>query len=156
MVVPFFFFSSRRRHTRCALVTGVQTCALPISTAALRHFWGDESFAADIARRGELLATRLDAMAAEHGFETRGRGMMRGINVGSGELADAVTTACFDAGLIIETSGAHGEVVKILAPLIIDDALLASGLDILETRLREAVADDFAVRSAEHKSELQS
>src|SRR3546814_1286738 len=34
-VSPFFvccfFFSSRRRHTRCALVTGVQTCALPIS-----------------------------------------------------------------------------------------------------------------------------
>src|SRR3546814_17845848 len=29
----FFFFSSRRRHTRCALVTGVQTCALPISPA---------------------------------------------------------------------------------------------------------------------------
>src|SRR3546814_8129816 len=28
--VCFFFFSSRRRHTRCALVTGVQTCALPI------------------------------------------------------------------------------------------------------------------------------
>src|SRR3546814_8625458 len=28
-----FFFSSRRRHTRCALVTGVQTCALPISAA---------------------------------------------------------------------------------------------------------------------------
>src|SRR3546814_4687182 len=32
----FFFFSSRRRHTRCALVTGVQTCALPISARALR------------------------------------------------------------------------------------------------------------------------
>src|SRR3546814_4702169 len=29
----FFFFPSRRRHTRCALVTGVQTCALPISIA---------------------------------------------------------------------------------------------------------------------------
>src|SRR3546814_2444824 len=29
------FFSSRRRHTRCALVTGVQTCALPISTLAV-------------------------------------------------------------------------------------------------------------------------
>src|SRR3546814_7572217 len=28
----FFFFSSRRRHTSCALVTGVQTCALPISS----------------------------------------------------------------------------------------------------------------------------
>src|SRR3546814_3432383 len=32
----WFFFSSRRRHTRCALVTGVQTCALPISTAPAR------------------------------------------------------------------------------------------------------------------------
>src|SRR3546814_7102958 len=31
LFVCFFFFSSRRRHTRCALVTGVQTCALPIS-----------------------------------------------------------------------------------------------------------------------------
>src|SRR3546814_2497821 len=30
-----FFFSSRRRHTRCALVTGVQTCALPISAVSL-------------------------------------------------------------------------------------------------------------------------
>src|SRR3546814_298384 len=31
MIMSFFlFFSSRRRHTRCALVTGVQTCALPI------------------------------------------------------------------------------------------------------------------------------
>src|SRR3546814_2441969 len=30
LFVVDFFFSSRRRHTRCALVTGVQTCALPI------------------------------------------------------------------------------------------------------------------------------
>src|SRR3546814_7149763 len=34
-----FFFSSRRRHTRCALVTGVQTCALPIyREVSLRHY----------------------------------------------------------------------------------------------------------------------
>src|SRR3546814_7763870 len=34
--VLFFFFSSRRRHTRCALVTGVQTCALPICPEILK------------------------------------------------------------------------------------------------------------------------
>src|SRR3546814_7505295 len=34
MLLIVFFFSIRRRHTRCALVTGVQTCALPISTLA--------------------------------------------------------------------------------------------------------------------------
>src|SRR3546814_4174070 len=35
-VFYLFFFSSRRRHTRCALVTGVQTCALPIYPRRLR------------------------------------------------------------------------------------------------------------------------
>src|SRR3546814_9300747 len=45
----FFFFSSRRRHTRCALVTGVQTCALPIygdekdhAVIELTHNWGQK------------------------------------------------------------------------------------------------------------------
>src|SRR3546814_19828815 len=32
--ISYFFFSSRRRHTSCALVTGVQTCALPIYALA--------------------------------------------------------------------------------------------------------------------------
>src|SRR3546814_7449446 len=36
MVLIYFFFSSRRRHTRCALVTGVQTCALPICYKSLK------------------------------------------------------------------------------------------------------------------------
>src|SRR3546814_16117224 len=37
MYCVLFFFSSRRRHTRCALVTGVQTCALPISLSRQAH-----------------------------------------------------------------------------------------------------------------------
>src|SRR3546814_10714221 len=37
----YFFFSSRRRHTRCALVTGVQTCALPIYLELRRHQIGE-------------------------------------------------------------------------------------------------------------------
>ncbi|WP_407696744.1 diaminobutyrate--2-oxoglutarate transaminase [Sphingopyxis macrogoltabida] len=119
--------------------------AFVTATAALRHFWSTDEFRRDADRRGALLASRLATIAAEHGFETRGRGMMRGINVGSGELAATVTGACFDAGLIIETSGAHDEVIKVLAPLVIDDAVLGTGLDILETKIREAMAADYAV-----------
>src|SRR3546814_3037696 len=44
MLVSFFFFSSRRRHTRCALVTGVQTCALPILHAAAQLLVGHHDF----------------------------------------------------------------------------------------------------------------
>src|SRR3546814_16971395 len=47
--LKYFFFSSRRRHTRCALVTGVQTCALPIYVAQRQpHFDG-------IVEQGEML-----------------------------------------------------------------------------------------------------
>src|SRR3546814_9937571 len=41
-----FCFSSRRRHTRCALVTGVQTCALPISLNLLGDFGGGGTYLA--------------------------------------------------------------------------------------------------------------
>jgi hypothetical protein len=116
-----------------------------IATAALRHFWGDAQFEQDIARRGALLERRLDAMAAEHGLSTRGRGMMRGIDVGSGEVAQAITAACFAQGLIIETSGAHDEIVKILAPLVIEDAVLSAGLDILEESIRSALTVTYGV-----------
>src|SRR3546814_3647284 len=44
------FFSSRRRHTRCALVTGVQTCALPIYPA-------DHAFLVPVFLEGEHLFT---------------------------------------------------------------------------------------------------
>src|SRR3546814_18160374 len=49
--VFFCFFSSRRRHTRCALVTGVQTCALPISKG--------EVVAAVQPRKASLLQGRI-------------------------------------------------------------------------------------------------
>src|SRR3546814_4578454 len=46
----FFFFSSRRRHTRCALVTGVQTCALPIcAVPADKVHWLKPELVAEIA-----------------------------------------------------------------------------------------------------------
>src|SRR3546814_8909337 len=52
LYVVLFFFSSRRRHTRCALVTGVQTCALPIFAGELVDPGGK-----DLApRRAELEA----------------------------------------------------------------------------------------------------
>ena len=119
--------------------------AFVTAAAALRHFWTDGSFQADIVRRGELLHSRLEQIAKEHSLSTRGRGMMRGIDVGSGDAAAAITQSCFAQGLIIETSGAHDEIVKVLAPLTIDDALLNTGLDILETAIGAELAPTLGV-----------
>jgi diaminobutyrate-2-oxoglutarate transaminase len=114
--------------------------AFVTAAAALREFWADPSFVADVARRSTILEQRLERIAKRYGLSTRGRGMMRGINVGSGEVAGKMTGACFDEGLIIETSGAHDEIVKVLAPLVIDDETLNAGLDILEEAIAEVVA----------------
>ncbi|MCP1841324.1 diaminobutyrate-2-oxoglutarate transaminase [Bradyrhizobium sp. USDA 4524] len=115
------------------------------ATASLRNFWKDDEFEQDVQRKGRLLARRLDAIASGFGLSTRGRGMMRGIDVGSGETADAITSACFAAGLIIETSGAHDEIVKVLAPLIIDDAALSAGLDIIEESVRAVRTGSYGI-----------
>src|SRR3546814_18659784 len=66
-----FFFSSRRRHTRCALVTGVQTCALPILTDGERSVGEIEKITGitqpglsqqlGILRKAELVETRRKA-----------------------------------------------------------------------------------------------
>lgn len=120
--------------------------AFVTAAAAFRHFWSDSSsFSADVRRRGDLLGRRLGQIAARHGMTIRGRGMMRGINAGTGEMAEKITSAAFRDGLIIETSGADDEIVKVLAPLTIDDELLKTGLDILERAVSEAVATSYRV-----------
>src|SRR3546814_20091865 len=64
-----FFFSSRRRHTGCALVTGVQTCALPIlasnATAKLREHRGDTALRSTI--RPSFYAVIADRASASAG-----------------------------------------------------------------------------------------
>src|SRR3546814_2190908 len=59
MVCLLFFFSSRRRHTRCALVTGVQTCALPIYREALCAGFGSsgDSLAVALVEAEEMRLT---------------------------------------------------------------------------------------------------
>jgi diaminobutyrate-2-oxoglutarate transaminase len=105
--------------------------AFVTARVALEKFWRDDGFARAVQAKGDHLGKRLEQIAGKHGYATKGRGMFRGIDVGKGETAAAVCAACFEDGLIIETSGAHGEVVKVLAPLTIEQAQLDAGLDIM-------------------------
>lgn len=98
---------------------------------ALEKFWSDASFSQKVEAKAELLEGKLKEIAIKTGGKVKGRGMFRGVDVGSGELADEICRECFENGLIIETSGAHGEVVKVLAPLTIEVGLFERGLDIM-------------------------
>ncbi|MFW6278433.1 MAG: aminotransferase class III-fold pyridoxal phosphate-dependent enzyme, partial [Halorhodospira sp.] len=119
--------------------------AFTTAAAALETFWRDDSFAREVQRKGEIVAERFQRIAAwvsEQGIEAseRGRGLMRGIDVGSGEVADKITHKAFENGLVIETSGQDGEVVKCLCPLTIPEEDLREGLDILERSAKDALS----------------
>src|SRR3546814_5564817 len=76
-----FFFSSRRRHTRCALVTGVQTCALPILDAIARRLGaGKRTLQRRIEAEGTSYQAVLNATRealARHYLEQIGRASCR-------------------------------------------------------------------------------
>src|SRR3546814_4069608 len=72
-MLVLFFFSSRRRHTRCALVTGVQTCALPISEIKLvpaRLAMAYPEFAFSVVERGEPIDMKEELASLHYGAGT--------------------------------------------------------------------------------------
>ncbi|MFP4449946.1 MAG: diaminobutyrate--2-oxoglutarate transaminase [Rhodosalinus sp.] len=121
------------------------THAFVTARVALEKFWSDDAFLSEVTEKGAHLEARLEKMRRlVPGARLKGRGMMRGIDVGCGELAGAICARCFEQGLIIETSGAEDEVVKVLAPLTTPMAQFDRGLDILESAVREKTARPMA------------
>jgi diaminobutyrate-2-oxoglutarate transaminase len=124
--------------------------AFVTARVALEKFWSDEAFETEVRAKAEHLRSRLTGIASLlEGATVKGRGMMQGVDVGSGALAGEICARCFDNGLIIETSGAHDEVVKVLAPLTIEAELFDKGLDILEAAAAHCAARDGARIAAE-------
>src|SRR3546814_8614483 len=69
LYVFVFCFSSRRRHTRCALVTGVQTCALPISWDYAKDHPGGGGFEAYLGNSLSYYSQQLEGPAASQSVE---------------------------------------------------------------------------------------
>jgi diaminobutyrate-2-oxoglutarate transaminase len=118
--------------------------AFVTASAALEHFWRDPGFATAILDKAQVVENRFTKLARRFGSKhvmLKGRGMMRGLRLASGEIAGDVVKAAFERGLVIETSGANDEVIKCLAPLTISDAELKEGLDILEKAMDRVMSD---------------
>lgn len=99
---------------------------------ALEKFWSAPAFAETIRHRSAIVRRNLEAISGMvPGSRIKGRGMMLGIDVLSGELSSAIRRQCFANGLIIEGSGGYDEVIKVLAPLTTPDEILEEGLSIL-------------------------
>jgi diaminobutyrate-2-oxoglutarate transaminase len=123
--------------------------AFVTARAAIETFWKDETFSDEILAKGERLRERLLQIADCNALlvkGVRGRGMMRGIDVGSGDISARICKTAFERGLVIETSGSDDQIVKVLAPLTISETDLDKGLDILTGAVAKA-AQDTSLRS---------
>ncbi len=114
------------------------THAFVTAKVAIDKFWSDDAFEKELARKAEILEEALTDLAGmvPDAF-LKGRGLMRGVDVGSGDLAEAICGRAFGKGLIIETSGSEDQVVKVLAPLTTPEETFRKGLNILLDAARE-------------------
>lgn len=117
------------------------------ATATIREYWTDDAFTQSIQAKAETVAQRFQSfveMTPGLTIAAKGRGLARGIEMASGELADAVCEEAFTNGLLVETAGSEGEVVKLLAALTIPEDVLATGLDILESAIATVASRELA------------
>ncbi|MBU2958252.1 diaminobutyrate--2-oxoglutarate transaminase [Paracoccus sp. 1_MG-2023] len=114
--------------------------AFVTARVAIEKFWSDKAFEAELADKAALIEKRLTQLAdMVPGAFLKGRGLMRGVDVGSGELAEKICKRAFQDGLIIETSGNEDQVVKVLAPLTTPVATFEKGFDILLNAARDVL-----------------
>ena len=108
--------------------------AFVAAEAVLSH-WEDPDFELQIQQRGQIVQSRLQSICQRNedlDFELRGRGMIWGLDVRDGNLASQIIREAFSNQLLIESSGADDQVLKVMAALTIETETLVQGLDVLE------------------------
>lgn len=106
-----------------------------VTAAAALDFWEDPAFLELLRTNITHMRNRLDQFWDRFAFANvvrKGRGLFTGIEIGDGMLAKQIRIEAFRQGLMFETCGSAGSVLKFLPPLNIDTNILDQGLDLVE------------------------
>lgn len=109
-----------------------------VAAAAVLENWDCCDFVAGIEDRSKIVCETLAKIRdkhAEQNFDVRGRGLIWGLDVREGATARQIIDACFGNGLLIESSGADDQVLKIMPALNIPVQQLVDGLGILANQI---------------------
>ncbi|MGP4033986.1 diaminobutyrate--2-oxoglutarate transaminase [Pseudarthrobacter sp. 1C304] len=122
--------------------------AFVTGTAALERYWQDRSFELQVAGLASQLHDGLAQIAARtEGARVRGRGLLTGIYYPDHEVAGRIAAESFERGLLVETSGPDGEVIKTMPALTIEAGELQRGLDILADAAESVTGGKIAEKS---------
>ena len=105
--------------------------ALVTAQAALEHYWANGDLAHSTTALGQEALKYLRSVMAPIGIPVRGRGLAIGIELPDRTWANRVSQVAFEAGLLVETCGTKGQVVKLIPPLTITAEDLRTGIEVL-------------------------
>lgn len=112
--------------------------AFVTAAAALNAYWSDDQLEQQTLAHAQTIEAALRDTAAQHsGSAYRGRGMVWGLELSDLQHAGRAARRAFELGLLIETSGAHGQVIKLLPSLTITTDELDKGLRIAQRAVYE-------------------
>ncbi|QTA36814.1 diaminobutyrate--2-oxoglutarate transaminase [Streptomyces sp. CA-256286] len=112
--------------------------AFVTAAAAINAYWTDDELKQQILAHAQTIEAALrDTVAHHSGSGYRGRGMIWGLELSDPRHAGRAARRAFEFGLLVETSGAQGEVLKLLPPLTITADELDHGLRIMQRAVHE-------------------
>jgi diaminobutyrate-2-oxoglutarate transaminase len=109
--------------------------AFVTAAEAIIRYWKDDNFQQEIMQKSALIFKRLNQIKEENEDiikDVRGKGLIIAMEFVDEETASSITSKAFENGLIIETCGPEGNIVKFLPPLNIHQNYLDEGLNIFE------------------------
>ncbi|EEF78725.1 aspartate aminotransferase family protein [Methylophaga thiooxydans] len=108
-----------------------QSISFVAGNEALSYF-EDDDLMDEVKSKAAIMNQALQPLDEQFTMiQVRGKGMIIGLDVSTGERAKAIVEECFKAGLLIASCGTGGRVVKLIPPLTIPDEDLEKGLKIL-------------------------
>lgn len=120
-------------------------CAAAVATLEVVE---EEGLVANSEARGDQLIAGCRELATRHGAiaDVRGRGLMIGLELRddggltAGEVVQAVRVAAAEAGLLTLPCGASGQVLRLIPPLVVSEAEVSLGLELLDEAFTKAIA----------------
>jgi diaminobutyrate-2-oxoglutarate transaminase len=109
--------------------------AFVTAAEAIIRYWKDDNFQQEIMQKSALIFKRLNQIKEENEDiikDVRGKGLIIAMEFVNEEIASSITSKAFENGLIIETCGTEGNIVKFLPPLNIHQNYIDEGLKIFE------------------------
>lgn len=117
-----------------------------VAGESVLHHWQETDFVDGLGKKAATIESWGQNLKRQHELRFRGRGMIWGIDFGKPGLAKEVSADAFRNGLVIETSGAHDEVIKLMPPLTIDESDLQQGLRILKNSIDQLLLGESLIR----------